>query len=93
MECKDKIQLDESLVEGLISVKDKKNGSNEGRRLPVLSTELSGKIFSFSDSGKQLDCRNSGHQYSDELNKTLTKMTESSPAASGILDKQYNLNN
>lgn len=88
MECKDKIQLHERLVEGLISVKDKRNDLNEGRRFPVLSMELSGKIFSFSDPGKQLDCRNCDHhKCPNELNKSSTKTTESNPAVYGILGK------
>lgn len=88
MECKDKIQRYERPVKVLIAVEDERNDSN-GERMPQLrSTELWGKIYSFSDSGKQLDCRNFGrHKSPVELSKLSIKTIESTPAVSGILEK------
>ena len=64
MECKDKIQHHERSVEDLIAVEGKRNDSNAEQMLQLRSTEQSDKVNSFLDSGKQLDCSNSGRHKS-----------------------------
>jgi hypothetical protein len=59
VECKDKIQHHERLVEDLIAVEGKRNDLNAEQMPQLRSTEQSDKVNSFSDSGKQLDCSNS----------------------------------